>query len=207
MSDQRSSVLSTCKINWHKIAEFEGNALTGYVPKDKSGNLLGASGVTIGVGVDLGALDEKALDALVLSASLRKKLEPYVGLTRTAAVEKLETAALRLTADEAVTVNAAVQSAQVGMLRRAYDHAAGGDSVHFDDLPEPAQTVIGSVKFQWGNIWYRPDNVNIVRFWNAAIARDWRQMEVVLRGWTPATYRTRRNAEADYLRPLLSAEV
>jgi hypothetical protein len=195
-----------CKINWRKIGEFEGNTLTGYVPRDRNGNVLGASGVTIGMGVDLGALDERVLEALDLSVSLEEKLRPYLGLKRDAAVDKLKAMPLKLSADEVEPLNAAVQVAQVTALQRAYDVAIGPDGMRFGELPEPAQTVIASVKFQWGSIWHRADNANIVSFWRAAIARDWRQMEAVLRGWTPTTYHTRRNAEADYLRPLLSAD-
>lgn len=193
----------SCNINWRKIGEFEGCRLKGYVPKDKTGDVLGESGVTIGMGVDLGALDETALDALGLATALNQTLRPYLGLKQGAAVEKLTSAPLQLSADEVDELNAAVQLAQIGTLRLAYDHAVGSDAVRFEDLPEPAQTVIASVKFQWGNIWHRVDNANIVNFWHAAVAQDWRQMETVLRDWTPATYRTRRNAEADYLRRLL----
>jgi hypothetical protein len=206
MSDQSSSAAGSCKINWRKIAEFEGNAASGYVPMDRSGNIIGESGVTIGMGIDLGAFDETALDALGLQLSLNEKLRPYLGLKRTAAIDKLEKAPLRLTLEEVDTLNAAIQAAQVAPLQRAYDAAVGPDGPRFDNLPEPARTVIASVKFQWGNIWHRVDNANIVSFWRAAVAQDWRQMETVLRGWTPATYHTRRNAEADCLRPLLSAD-
>lgn len=185
------------KINWRKIGEFEGNRLAGYVPT-KNGVLLGHSGVTIGMGVDLGSMNEGSLDALDIAQTLKDKLRPYLGFQGAAAQEKLKADALRLDQEEVDQLNAAVQRSQVDALRRAYNAAVGPNGMTFDDLPEPAQTVIASVKFQWGDIWHRK-NSEVQKFWKAAVAQDWAAAHAVLRQWTPGTYRTRRNAEADYL--------
>jgi len=191
--------MSESKIDWRMIGALEGNACDGYVPS-QGGVPLGASGVTIGMGCDLGALDQSALDALGLPPPLKDALEPYLGCKGAAAQDVLAAAPLHLAAEDVDRLDAAVQSAQIEALRRAYDEAAGLDGAAFDDLPPAAQTVIASVKFQWGNIWSAKHKSATVRaFWRAAVARDWRGMQAVLRGWTPATYKTRRDTEADYL--------
>ena len=185
------------KINWRKIGELEGNRLDGYVPA-QHGVPLGHSGVTVGMGVDLGSMKEGSLDALDIAQTLKNKLRPYLGLQGAAAQKKLKTDALRLDQDEIDQLNAAVQRSQIDALRRKYDAAVGPDGIKFNDLPEPAQTVIASVKFQWGDIWHHK-NPEVQRFWTAAVAQDWAVLHAVLRQWTPGAYRTRRNAEADYL--------
>lgn len=187
------------KIDWQMIGELEGNELEGYVPS-RGGVPLGSSGVTIGMGCDLGAINEAALDALDIPPALKDKLRPYLGLKGTDAQNALKTDPVHLGPDEVVQLNAAVKASQIEALRRAYDNAVGSSGAAFDDLPEEAQTVIASVKFQWGNIWSPNHRSAAAReFWSAATARDWTRMQAVLRGWTPQTYKTRRNKEADYL--------
>lgn len=192
------------KINWRKIGEFEGNRVEGYVPA-QHGVPLGHSGVTIGMGVDLGSMTEGSLDALDIAQTLKDKLRPYLGLRGAAAQEKLKANALRLDQEEVDKLNAAVQKSQIDALRKEYDAAMGPSGTKFDGLPEPAQTVIASVKFQWGDIWHHP-NPEVQKFWKAAVAQDWAAAHAVLRQWTPGTYRTRRNAEAAYLAPLITAK-
>ena len=188
------------------IGELEGNALDGYVPS-RGGVPLGASGVTIGMGCDLGALDRKALDALDLPQPLEDALQPYLGRKGVDARNILAAAPLHLAPEEVDGLNAAVQSAQIDALRRAYDKAVAPDGAGFDELPEAAQTVIASVKFQWGNIWSAKHKSAAVRtFWQAATGGDWRKMQAVLRDWTPATYKTRCDKEADHLAAIAVAK-
>lgn len=197
--------MAESRIDWRLIGGLEGNLLDGYVPS-RGGVPLGASGVTIGMGCDLGALDQKALDALDLPQPLRDALAPYLGRKGVDAQNTLAAAPLHLAPDDVDRLNAAVQRMQVDALRRAYDKAAGAQGARFDDLPAAVQTVIASVKFQWGNIWSARHKSAAVRaFWRTAVARDWRGMQRVLRGWIPATYKTRRDKEADYLDAALAA--
>ncbi len=192
------------KINWRRIAAFEGNRLDGYVPT-KGGLPLGHSGVTVATGVDLGAMTEAGLDTLDIPRALKGKLRPYLGLRGAAAEAKLKRAPLHLEQSEAEQLNTAVWKSQADALRRHYNAATGARRARFDDLPEPAQTVIASVKFQWGDIW-RHKNPEVRKFWAAVVAQDWVEAQAVLRQWAPGTYRTRRNAEADYLAPLTRRE-
>jgi hypothetical protein len=197
--------MAESEIDWRMIGALEGNARDGYVPC-RGGVPLGASGVTIGMGCDLGALDRKALDALGLPQPLEDALAPYLSRKGVEAQAALAASPLHLAAEDVDRLNAAVQSAHVEALRRAYDRATGTQGARFDDLPAAAQTVIASVKLQWGNIWSARHKSAAVRaFWRAAVARDWRGMEAVLRGWTPATYKTRRDKEADHLAAAIAA--
>lgn len=194
------------KVNWQMIGQLEGNKLAGYVPA-RNGVALGRSGVTIGMGVDLGQMDRESLDAVDVSPSVKERLRPYLALKGATAQAKLKSEPLRLSQDDVDRLNAAVQKAQIGELRRRYDEAVGADGTKFDALPEQAQTVIASVKFQNGNIWAATHkNANVRKFWKAATARDWAAMQSVLRAWTPRTYRTRRDKEAAYLDPIVSQE-
>lgn len=197
--------MAESKIDWRMIGELEGNALDGYV-LSRGGVSLGASGVTIGMGCDLGALDQSALDALDLPQALKDELKPYLARKGVDAQNSLAAAPLHLPPDDVDRLNAAVQWAQIEALRRAYDQATGPE-VHFDDLPAAAQTVIASVKFQWGNIWSARHKSPAVReFWRAATARDWRSMQTLLRSWMPLTYKTRRDKEANYLAAAIAVQ-
>jgi GH24 family phage-related lysozyme (muramidase) len=192
-----------CTVNWAKIGEWEGNRLTGYLPTDSGGNVLGVSGITIGMGVDLGQMDSCALDALDIAQALKETLKPYLGLKSDAALEALQVP-LTITQDESDQLNAAVQTAKVHLVRQRYDAVVGPNAIEFDHLPEPAQTVITSVAFQWGSIWARSSPPDIPMFWNAVTRQDWAKAAAVLRDWAPkpwrgAIYRTRRLSEADYL--------
>jgi hypothetical protein len=191
------------RVNWAKIGAWEGNRLQGYVPQDRDGAVLGASGVTIGMGIDLGQMDQNALAGLDIALHLKDRLTPYLGLAGTAAKIALQ-APLTLSQDEVDQLNAAVQEARVKLVRERYDAAVSPAGVGFDDLPACAQTVIASVAFQWGSIWARSSPPDIPMFWQAVVSRDWEKASAVLRDWAPkpwrgAIYRTRRLSEADYL--------
>ena len=59
---------------------FEGPSQNvGHIPTDKEGNVIGKSGVTIGVGFDLGQHNEQDLINMEFSKGLRDKLRPYLG--------------------------------------------------------------------------------------------------------------------------------
>ena len=69
------------------LSRFEGAGRTrGYVPCDKTGRPLGASGVTIGTGVDLGQQTGAGLLDMGVPHAVVKKLLPYIGLKKEAAL-------------------------------------------------------------------------------------------------------------------------
>src|SRR5665213_2604813 len=76
-------------IDWNFIAKQEGRAiLHGYVPQ-RDGQAIGASGVTIASGFDLGQHDADELSNLNLSDDLIQKLTPYLGLRKQDAIDYL----------------------------------------------------------------------------------------------------------------------
>jgi hypothetical protein len=68
----------------------------GYVPTDQSG-------VTIGIGIDLGQQTKKGLEKLDIDSTIIRKIEPYLGLTSISQLDKkkLKASNLKLTAKEA----------------------------------------------------------------------------------------------------------
>lgn len=86
------------------VAQEGGSQSTGYIPT-------AGSGVTVGVGFDLGQWSETELrNRLGLSEELIEKLSPYVGLSTQSAVEaqELDPANLQLTVEEEEAINSAI---------------------------------------------------------------------------------------------------
>ena len=78
------------------LKDREGFATVGYLPTYQSG-------VTIGIGIDLGQQTKKGLEKMKIESSIIKKLEPYLGLKSRAQLErkKLRASNLKLTNKEA----------------------------------------------------------------------------------------------------------
>jgi len=127
-----------------KSANFKGTA--NQHPSDFEA--MGASGVTIATGCDMGQTDISTLRGYGVSDALISKLSTYIGLKKDAAIKMLSHFPLQITPDEAAELDHAIHG---GYLRRyvrpAYDKAS---SVPFDDLPRQAQAVVFSVCFQKG---------------------------------------------------------
>ena len=177
-------------IDWDFIGSLEGQSvLEGYVP-DAVGS---DSGVTIATGCDLGQITPAKLAGFGLPPALAAKLKPYLGLRRQAAEGYCDRHPLTITRDEADALDQAVRKPIVEQFRSSYDQAAG-PAPGFDGLPDPAQTVIASVAFQYGADLAR----RTPRFWATVTAQDWRQAIAELRNFGDH-YPTRRCKEADYL--------
>lgn len=84
----------------------------GYVPTHRSGankgQAIGRSGVTIGIGCDLGGRSEDDLLRLGLPAALIEKLTPYLGKRRREAQQALAARPLQLSQEEAAMPSAAI---------------------------------------------------------------------------------------------------
>lgn len=111
---------------------------------------MGVSGVTIGVGVDLGQQSVTELRELALSPSLLDKLEVYVGLTGRAAVIALYGQPLSITADQARALTQAVQNRYLETVVIPWFDRYCGESGAFAALPWQAQTVVYSLVYQCG---------------------------------------------------------
>jgi hypothetical protein len=176
------------QINWKFIAAREGTLLHGYVPDP----LRSHSGVTIATGFDIG--NASADTIAKLSPALAAKLDPYHGLTRLPALHMLQLNPLTITVDEANEIDQLARQGTIAELEAKYSADAG---TPFDSLPEPAQTVIASVTFQYGIPWSKTP-----RFWRHCIEQDWKAMYADLMNFGDK-YPARRKLEAAYLSTLI----
>lgn len=110
---------------------------------------MGASGVTIGTGCDLGQTSIAELQGYGLTdASLLAILSPYIGLKKTAAIQKLHQSPLVISMTNAEKLDHAVHGGYLSRyVRPAYEKKS---RAKFDDLPWQAQAVVMSVCFQKG---------------------------------------------------------
>ena len=116
---------------------------------------MGASGVTIATGCDLGQTDIATLRAYGLAGSLILLFSPYIGLKKSAALQKFFSKPLRISRLDAEATDLAVHGGYLARyVRPAYDKAS---RVPFDDLPAQAQAVIFSCCFQKGCTGVRRD--------------------------------------------------
>ena len=164
------------------IKELEGFTTKGVVPHAEGSK----SGVTVGIGVDLGYLK---VHRLPIPEKLKNKLQPYVGRKGKAAQKALRTQPLFLTEEEAMMLS------QLQLLRyttfvKNYWNADA--EVLWSSIPDALQTVVFSVLYQYG----RPERVP--KFWAAVTDLNIPGAVNELRNFGDS-YPTRRNKEADYL--------
>ena len=187
------------------LVRLEGAVTYGYVPTHRSGarkgQAIGRSGVTIGIGCDLGGRSENDLLCLGLPSTLVARLKPYLGKRRREAQQALASQPLRLSHEEEAMLSAAIAGEIFTRLAARYDAAVAGmaDRLRFRELPWQAQTVIGSVAYQYG------ENLPLAapRFWTTALTQDWPALARALENFGDA-YGPRRRAEAQLLRAMLA---
>jgi hypothetical protein len=177
------------------IGSQEGFRLDAYVPDPGYSR----SGVTVGMGVDIGQRSVADIQALDIPEALKQKLMPYAGLIGQDAVNFLANYPLYLTEDEAYALDQAVAQDIFGKVAALYDVDATGDS--FLELPPEARTVIADVAYQYGpNLKQRlPD------FWGDVTQGRWDEATQTLRDFDDR-YPARRNAEADLLDQAMGLE-
>lgn len=157
---------------------------------------IGASGVTIATGCDLGQTDTDTLHAYGLPSGIINQLRPYIGLRKSDALRKLADMPLVIAHDTAALLDECVHA---GYLQKyvepAYNRAS---SIKFPDLPKQAQAVVFSVCFQKGCGGVRRD---WPKLWGYLITQNWRAASNELRtGFTQ--YQYRRSTEGELLREL-----
>ena len=150
------------------------------------------SGVTIATGVDLGQFQESHLDPLL--GALRAKLDPYIGLKQQDAVTALAKAPLTVTQAEADALDDIFHNVVMGPVEARYYMST---AKQFSSLPDAVQTVVASVAYQYGPLW-----VHTPKFWATVVHSSWYGMASVLDNFGD-DYKTRREAEAAYLRKWL----
>lgn len=180
-------------INWDFIAKLEGESqLIGYVPFDRDKD---NSGVTIGLGIDLGHRSETELRTkLYLPDPMVDKFKPYIGKIGKEARLFLKKNPLMISEAEEKVLNTAVKRYFENKLRKRYNKESKYNT--WDNLGDTHQTVIMSVYHQYGNQMFR------FEFWKQALMGDWAGMLHNLRDFGDA-YDRRRNIEANLLETYL----
>jgi len=138
------------------LALFEGSAYTkGYIPcsggtyyggtEPDKGEPLGASGVTIATGVDLGQQTSTGLRAMGLSLETLAVLTPYIGLKKQYAVQRLKEKPLTITQEQVKEIDDAVHKTYIADAARKFGQE------RFEAAPKEAQAVAVSLCYQFGN--------------------------------------------------------
>ena len=181
-----------CNLKTGGTANYKGGA------NPQNYSAMGASGVTIATGCDLGQTDISTLQKYGLSDDfLLNRLKPYIGLKKEDAIYKLHSLPLTITEAQAEAIDHAVHN---GYLSRfvipAYNKAS---KVPFLELPQNAQDVIMSVCFQKGCGGVRRE---WPKLWNYLITQNWKAASNELcTGFVQ--YKHRRNIEGKHLAELL----
>lgn len=191
------------------LSKVEGSRQTrGYVPcHKKSGGTanyrgqgdpagytaMGASGVTIATGCDLGQTSVELLGSYNLAPSIIDDFSPYIGLKKSAALAALHAAPLTISEQAAEATDMAVH---LGYLRRFVIPTYENDSGRiFAMLPKQAQAVIMSLIFQKGAGGVRRE---WPKTWKHLCSQDWEAAaHELLTGFTQ--YRERRRTEGRLL--------
>ena len=175
-------------IDYNFIKGLEGFTTNGIVPNHDGSQ----SGVTVGIGVDLGNVN---LKRLALPDILYSKLKPYDGLKNKSAYNYLKAHPLSLTDEEATLISQKALLRHLTFLKNAWNRQS---DIKWNSIPDAVQTVVFSVIYQYGN------HKRVPKFWKSAIALDISGMIMELRDFGDA-YPTRRKKEAAYLESMEAA--
>ena len=184
------------------LGPLEGAGVTrGYVPCDKAGRPLGVSGVTIGTGVDLGQQTGAGLLDMGVPHAVVKKLLPYIGLKKAAALAAIKAQPLVLTPAEVAAIDDAVFARYVRDIEARYNK--DNPASPFADSPPEAQAVLVSILYQRG----LGSPKNYPNTWKLLLAGDWPGAAAKLcNGALWDGYQTRRAAEGKLLKRIKPAE-
>ena len=165
---------------------------------------IGKSGVTIGVGFDLGQHNEQQLVDMGFTNRMIEKFRPYLGKTGSEAISFLKNNELVLNAHPSNNQDyvAAIEKPIMyysDKLASKYDEATGvpGD---FASLDPAIQGTIFSVLYQYG---MEEPSVKTPKFWKHATSKNWGGLlnELETGQWgTEKSYYNRRKLEAKKLR-------
>lgn len=129
---------------------------------------MGASGVTIATGCDLGQTDASTLARYGLRQDIVNSFRPWLGIKKADALAALYAKPLRIDEATAIATDIAVHNGYLSLyVRPAWEKASGHS---FDEQPDQAQAVIMSVCFQKGCGGVRRD---WPKLWRFLATRDW----------------------------------
>jgi len=158
-------------IDFEYISKKEGgNLLDGYT----LGNKFPKSGVTVGIGVDLGSKDSKYFETFgdnKEDKALIEKLKPYFGLKGKNAIAKLNAIPLKISSKEAAKLNKFVKKQIFKTLKTKWNKES---KIKFNTLSTEQATTLASVSFQYGDL-----KTKTPEFYKMALAGNWGQEEGV----------------------------
>ena len=152
---------------------FEGPSHhIGKVPSDTEGNVIGKSGVTIGVGFDLGQHNKYDLKKMGFSKGMINKLSPYLGKKGQAAIDAnsgTNKLVLGENSQDYVEVIDKPTKYYTDILASKYDESTGvaGD---FESLDPAIQGTLLSVLYQYG---MDDPGETTPKFWKHATSKNW----------------------------------
>jgi len=160
----------------------------GYVPSDKNNVPIDNSGVTIGVGFDLGMHNDWELKQMGFSKKIRKKLAPYLGKKGKDA-QKIASN-LRVTGDDYIDIITRPINYKINKIANKYNSVAGNNA--FQSLEPEIQKVIFGTIYQMGI----EGRTGAPDFWKQATSKDWTGILENLEGSDWGRYSERRSKQA-----------
>lgn len=172
---------------------------TGREDPARCGEPVGASGVTVGAGLDLGQQSEADLRRMGLDAELTGLFRPYLGKKRQEAVAALAAAPLIITESQCEAVDRAVHGDYMRRAADLYDRHTQG--LPFAALPPQAQAVIVSLFYQLGSPFPSGKHAGYPVLYRHLCAGDWAQAaQELTHGFRH--YAARRRAEGELLKEI-----
>ncbi|MES2090020.1 MAG: pesticin C-terminus-like muramidase [Pseudomonadota bacterium] len=171
----------------------------------KTGQVVGQSGLTIATGFDVGQLNATDLKRSGIEQGCIDILLPYAFLKKTEAVEALKLAKKRdghgpvITKAQADHIDKVVKSDHLRSTRDSWDSLKPHSSPAFEALTAAQQTVLFSRTFHQGK--GMPRRPISQTFYKAALSGDWKAAEQALRAYdfSDPGLKRRVNLEADLL--------
>ena len=159
---------------------------------------MGVSGVTIGVGVDLGQQKERNLRKWGVPEAVLDKIRPYIGLQSGAALRALRNNPLTLPSDETQALTRAEHYGYLSSVVIPWWNK-GEREKDFDNLPWQAQVVIFSLLYQCGVKGAERRGPNTIKYLRAGIYARAAACLMDKTGWN-GEYVNRRYIEGKLLR-------
>lgn len=176
-----------CVFKAGKTANYRGEG-------DPDGySAMGASGVTIATGVDLGQTDVATLKKIGVIDAVIEQLMPYIGLRRDDAIRALHREPLVMLDDVAAMLDHCMHKHHLKIISARYDREAGKGA--FDAAPWQVQAVIYSLLYQHGTSGMR----KFPKTWRFLVAGQWEEAARELCSTNWSEYIGRRNAEGKLL--------
>lgn len=131
---------------------------------------IGASGVTIGYGVDLGQQSREVMKKIGVPDRLLDKFEPYFGKKKWDAVNTLEKFPIKISIEDAKFVSELMMDSYVDRAARNFFRDSDGED--FYGLPSQIQTLLTDLTYHHGSLKNNKTYPYISMAYDRILARD-----------------------------------